>query len=86
MSADETLAIYLGRIYGQRRSSVVASLRDLADRIERTGPTPNLKDLKIDYLADARAILHDIAWGVAGLSLDDLVGRAAEAHAAERAP
>lgn len=73
--------------YEKKVAVVVERLRDLADQVAWEGKsreanqyTPNQSD-DIDA---AQRVVHDVAWGIANLSLDSLITWAATADDAER--
>ena len=73
--------------YLSRVDSIVVSLRQIADEVERHGPPSEKFGTASIYGSSAHDILHDVLWGVANLNMDALVAAAAEAdvfHGAQK--
>lgn len=74
------------RLYTESVGYVVASLRSLADEIERTGTwTISPLDGTPQFSKAASRIVHAVSWGVANATLSDVVSKAAQADLARTA-
>lgn len=77
----DTLGRAYREMYDARVASVAQGLRDMADRIERAGKPidrPSASGIPPCTYA-AQQVHHELAWGIANLSADQLIGVAQQA-------
>ena len=74
------------RLYTESVSYIVATLRSLADEIERAGSrTSSPLDGTPQFGKAASRVVHAVSWGVANATMSDVVTKAAQADLAHTA-
>jgi hypothetical protein len=85
VSVDQRVAEFTARSYAERVADIAERIREMADRFEREArPRESASvDGTPRYANAAQNALHALTWDAANMHAYDIVGRAAQADAAE---